>query len=115
VIFGQRPVPARRAERALLELHAVIDNFLGRAQEPQISHQDEQRSRLIVPAGIGYVRSCLCDSRVSLGGRLWTALELILLWLNPCLFSDLLWPGDRMLYWCAAGHVIRAYFGRTRP
>jgi predicted ATP-grasp superfamily ATP-dependent carboligase len=91
----------------------LVDGFLGRSPEPAPSYRDGVRCRLIVPAEVGYVQSRLRDPDVGLGARLWTLLEFFLLCFNPRIRSDLHFPGDRMLYWRAAGEFVRGFFRRT--
>ena len=84
----------------------LVDGFLGRPAEPVPAYPDGLRCRLMVPAEIGYVLSRLRDPEVSLPARLWTATEFLLLSLDPRIRSDLLWPGDRGLYWRAAAEFL---------
>jgi predicted ATP-grasp superfamily ATP-dependent carboligase len=93
----------------------LVDAFLGRPPEPRVPYRDGLRCRLIVPAEVGYVQSRLRDPEVGLGARLWTVIEFFLLCFNPRIRSDLHFPGDRMLFWRAAGQFARSFFGRNRP
>ena len=91
----------------------LLDAFFGRPVEPEPSYRDGIRCRLVVPAEIGYVRSRLRDPEVGRRARLWTILEFFLLFLDPRIRADLLWPGDRLLYFRAIGQFLRSLFGRT--
>jgi hypothetical protein len=51
------------------------------------------------PMEVQYVWSVLKDNRVPLLSRLWSILEFFMLMLDPRVCSDLLFPGDRKLYW----------------
>jgi hypothetical protein len=93
----------------------LVDGFLGRPPEPEVSYHDEPRSRLIVPAETGYVQGpASAIPRSASASGCGPVIELLLLRFNPRIRSDLLWPGDRMLYSRAAAHFVRAFFGRTR-
>jgi hypothetical protein len=61
---------------------------------------------------VGYVLSRLRDPEVSIRARLWTAIEFFLLFLDPRIRADLLWPGDRLLYYRAIGRFLRSFFGK---
>lgn len=55
--------------------------------------------RHTVPGEVGYVLSRIRDRDVSFVSKLWTVIEFVLLFFNPFIRSDLLFPGDRKLYW----------------
>jgi predicted ATP-grasp superfamily ATP-dependent carboligase len=93
----------------------LIDAFLGRPPEPDVPYRDGLRCGLIVPAEVGYVQSRLRDPEVGLGARIWTVIEFFLLCFDPRIRSDLHFPGDRILFWRAAGQFARAFFGRNQP
>jgi hypothetical protein len=42
-------------------------------------------------------------------------IEFFLLCFDPRIRSDLHFPGDRILFWRAAGQFARAFFGRNQP
>jgi len=90
----------------------LLDAFFGRPAEPEPSYRDGTRCRLVVPMEVGYVLSRLRDPEVSIRARLWTAIEFFLLFLDPRIRADLLWPGDRLLYYRAIGRFLRSFFGK---
>jgi predicted ATP-grasp superfamily ATP-dependent carboligase len=90
----------------------LLDAFFGRPAEPEPPYRDGLRCRLVIPAEVGYVRSRLRDPEVSIRARLWTALEFFLLFLDPRIRADLLWPGDRLLYFRAIGRFVGSLFRR---
>ena len=65
------------------------------------------RARYTVPADIGYVMSRCRDQQVPLQKKIWALIEFVLLALNPAVRSDLLFPGDRGLYWRAWREFLR--------
>jgi hypothetical protein len=77
----------------------LMDGFFGRPVSPVLAFPSSVHSRMTVPNEIEYVWSRLKDKSLPLVSRLWSVLELFLLGVNPRVKSDLLFPGDRGLYW----------------
>jgi predicted ATP-grasp superfamily ATP-dependent carboligase len=77
----------------------LVDAMLDRSVPPVRSFPLGVRCRFTVPKEIQYVWSRLRDPRLSVTSKLWTVIEFVLLSLNPRVRSDLLFPGDRGLYW----------------
>jgi hypothetical protein len=66
------------------------------------------RCRYTVPREIQYVWSRLRDRRLSARSKLWSLMEFVLLSLHPGVRSDLLFPGDRHLYWRRIARFARS-------
>jgi predicted ATP-grasp superfamily ATP-dependent carboligase len=70
------------------------------------------RCRHTIPGEVQYVWSMLKAGHLPYRQRGWAALEFLLLSLNPTVYADLLFPGDRQLYWKNmaqyGGEVFRA-------
>ena len=62
----------------------------------RLTREIEVRNAL--PADFGYVLSRLKDPAVTLSQKSYTLFEFFLLFLHPTIKSDLLYPGDRWLY-----------------
>jgi predicted ATP-grasp superfamily ATP-dependent carboligase len=77
----------------------LVDAMLDRAVARVRSFPLGVRCRFTVPKELQYVWSRLRDRRLSVRSKLWTVLEFVLLSLDPRVRSDLLFPGDRGLYW----------------
>lgn len=78
----------------------LLDAFHGHPQ-PLPSYRPGVRCRNTFPEEVQYVWSRLKDHRLGLGARAWSALEFVLLGLDPRLHNDLLYPGDRRLWFIA--------------
>jgi predicted ATP-grasp superfamily ATP-dependent carboligase len=66
--------------------------------EAQTSYRTDVSSRWTFPREVEYVHSCIKDSSLPVTRRIWPLAEFFLLGLNPRIRSDLLYPGDRLLY-----------------
>jgi biotin carboxylase len=75
-----------------------LDHFMGHQTTPPVQQQGVV-CRHTVPGELGYVLSRIRDQSVSLSSKLWAAIEFVILFFNPFFRSDLLFPGDRKLYW----------------
>lgn len=75
----------------------LLDAFFGHPEECG-TYDPRVACRLTFPREVEYVISCMRDPSLSLNRRLWPALEFLLLGMDPRIRSDLLYPGDRMLY-----------------
>jgi hypothetical protein len=76
-----------------------VANFLGQKCGQALVQPVGVTSRHTVPGEIGYLMSRLRDPKVQVASKLWAICEFFLLFLNPRIHSDLLFPGDRHLYW----------------
>lgn len=77
----------------------LLDAFHGRLPTPVEKFPRGMRCRHTFPKEIEYVWSRLKDSRLPLSSRLWSVIEFFQLTLDPRVYSDLFFPGDRKLYW----------------
>lgn len=86
----------------------LVDAFFGHAREgaPALIGT---KCRLTFPKEVEYVWSCLKDPQMSPFNKLWIALEFFLLGANPRVRSDMLYPGDRRLYFSMAVRAIRDF------
>ncbi len=76
----------------------LVDAFFDRISEPAPSYRQGLRCRHTFPSEVTHVMSRLKDRELPLGAKAWSVLEFFLLGLKPAIYSDLLFPGDRMLY-----------------
>jgi hypothetical protein len=98
-----------------LALHAgvdfprlLLDAFLGRPSPPVTGYAVGLRCRWTFPKEAQYVWSRLRDPALPWRARLWPALEFGLLALDPRTRSDLLFPGDRALFWRSLARFVRS-------
>lgn len=77
----------------------LVDAFLGRPQENMIKFKQNVRCRLTFPNEIQHVWSKLKDKHLLRRTRFLSIIEFFLLSLNPKIYSDMLFAGDRHLYW----------------
>jgi len=87
----------------------LLDAHFGRDERADFEYRTGIRARLTVPFEVTYVQSCLSDSGLPIARRVWTIVEFFLLFLDPRLHSDLLYPGDRKLYWIQWGRSLRRW------
>ena len=97
-----------------LALHAgvdfprlLLDEFHGSRTSPSDRFPLGLQCRFTVPFEIGYVLSRWRDPELSLLAKLFTGAGWIARFLDPRIRSDLLFPGDRRLYWLQWGHFLR--------
>jgi hypothetical protein len=76
----------------------LVDAMLGRPRALVPCAPLGVRCRYTVPKELQYVWSRLRDPELSLASKLWTIAEFVCLGLDPRVRSDLLFPGDRKLY-----------------
>jgi predicted ATP-grasp superfamily ATP-dependent carboligase len=77
----------------------LLDSFNGHTPTPPRSFVRGLRCRHTFPMEAQYVWSRLKDRTLRLSNRTWTICEFFALMLDPRVYSDLLFPGDRKLYW----------------
>jgi hypothetical protein len=87
----------------------LADAFFDRPDSP-VTDYSLIRCRLTFPTEVEYVWSCLKDSSLPWPRRWWPILEFALLGLDPTVYSDLSYRGDRMLYWRMMFRSIRRFF-----
>ena len=85
----------------------LVDAFFGRMTPQAPRYPQGVRCRHTFPGEVQYVWSRVNGRGVSLLGRAWSLLEFLLLGLNPRIRSDLLFPGDRKLYWLGFRQYVR--------
>ncbi len=78
-----------------------IDRLLGHPTTTGFHRGATISCRHTVPGEIGYVLSRIRDPEFSPLEKLWSAIEVFLLFLDPRVKSDLNFPGDRKLYYMA--------------
>ena len=76
-----------------------VDAFLGHPQDETPTQKLGVRCRHTLPSDIGHLSSKLRDQEVGLGEKAATVARFGLDFLDPRLHSDLMFPGDRKLYW----------------
>jgi hypothetical protein len=87
----------------------LVDAFNER--RPHLRHGDFPRGlkcRLTFPKECEYVWSRLKDTRLPVASRLWSIGEFMQLSLDPRIYSDLLFPGDRKLFWESLKRFVRS-------
>jgi predicted ATP-grasp superfamily ATP-dependent carboligase len=75
----------------------LLDAFFDRPEACD-SFRPGVSSRWTFPREVEYVRSCMKDASLPAWRRIWPVAEFFLLGLDPRVRSDLLYPGDRVLY-----------------
>jgi hypothetical protein len=75
----------------------LVDAIFGHFNPPVTDYPLIQ-CRLTFPREVEYVWDCFKDPSLAFSQKLWAFLEFWLLGLNPKIFSDLNFPGDRTLY-----------------
>ena len=75
-----------------------VDRFLGRS-ESNPSPRSNVTCRHTVPGEVGYVVSKIKDNNVGILAKIAAVIGFFARFLNPAEHSDLLFPGDRKLYW----------------
>ncbi|MGE5492734.1 MAG: ATP-grasp domain-containing protein [Actinomycetota bacterium] len=75
----------------------LADAILGRPNPPVLDYAPI-KCRLTFPREVEYVYSCLKDKSLPWSRRLGTVAEFASLGLDPRIYSDLSFPGDRLLY-----------------
>jgi len=88
--------------------HLLADAFFNHTNSP-VTDYSLVRCRLTFPTEVEYVWSCLKDSSLSWPRRLWPVVEFAFLGLDPTVYSDLSYRGDRMLYWRMMIRSIRRF------
>lgn len=84
-----------------------IDNFLGEETGPPLKQRLGVRCRHTVPGDAGYLTSLLRDGKVSRSKKAWATSRFFLDFLDPFTHSDLLFPGDRKLYWWQSWRFLK--------
>jgi hypothetical protein len=85
-----------------------IDRFLMGAEEPVPEQRLGVVCRHTVPGEVGYVLSKLKDHRVSRLAKIGAVVGFCARFFNPFQRCDLLFPGDRKLYWLQWWQYLRA-------
>lgn len=92
-----------------------LDSFFRPDPPPYTTTRRPLRCRFTFPADAGYMLSRARDRRVSIVSRVWAVVQFFFLFLDPTLKSDMLFPGDRMLYPRFVGRFVTGLVRRTRP
>jgi hypothetical protein len=77
----------------------LVDAFHGRPPLEVVKAREEAACRYTFPRELMYVWSRWKDAQVSWPSKFSSILEFFLLGLDPRIYSDLWFAGDRMLYW----------------
>jgi predicted ATP-grasp superfamily ATP-dependent carboligase len=77
----------------------LLDAFFDGPIDPVVSPARQVRCRCTFPMEVQYVWSRLKDRSLNPLARVWSVVEFMLLSCDPRVRSDLLFPGDRGLYW----------------
>ena len=75
-----------------------MDAHFGKISTKIPSQQVDIRCRLVVPSDTGYLLSKFRDSSIRQSEKIISTLRFMLDFLNPLMRSDLLYPGDRKIY-----------------
>jgi len=86
----------------------LLDAFFDRPNAPVIEFPAGVRCRQTFPREVQYVWSVCKDKDVELGRKLGAILEFCWLGVNPRVYSDLSFPGDRGLAWRSLWEFARA-------
>ncbi|GJL54358.1 MAG: hypothetical protein NPIRA02_14900 [Nitrospirales bacterium] len=86
----------------------LVDAIFGHV-EPPVTDYPLIQCRLTFPREVEYVFSCLKDPSFSIVKKLSICLEFGMLGINPKMFSDLNFPGDRALYIKMMVHSLRRF------
>lgn len=76
-----------------------LDAFFGFSPEPILSPPKYVTARHAFPSDFGHAVGKVRDSNVPVGEKISCFFGFFLLFLNPVIKADLLYPGDRKLYW----------------
>lgn len=90
----------------------LADALLGRPNPP-VTEYAAIKCRLTFPGEVEYVYSCLKDRSLPWVRRLGPVLEFAALGLDPRVYSDLSFPGDRLLYGRMMIQSIRRFMSRS--
>ena len=77
----------------------LVDAFFGHRPNRFPKPVSGVKCRHTVPGELQYVWSRIKSRNLPLRSKLWSALEFVFLSFSPTVHSDLLFPGDRQLYW----------------
>jgi biotin carboxylase len=77
----------------------LLDSFHGHPTESVTEYRTGVRCRHTFPGEVQYVWSRLRARELSRAARAWSVLEFVLMSLDPRVHGDLLFPGDRKLFW----------------
>lgn len=91
----------------------LLDAWRGQPASPQAAY--EQATCVHLPLEVQHVWSKLKSTHLSMGDKLGSLLQLCWLALNPAIKKDLLFPGDRMLFWRSIGDFARPLLHRRAP
>jgi hypothetical protein len=86
----------------------LVDAVLGHAGQPVMDY-DAVRCRHTFPREVEYVLSCVRDPGLPMRRRTWSILEFFLLGLDPRVFSDGNFQGDRMIYMHMLGRTFSKF------
>ena len=87
----------------------LLDAFHGHLPAPVREFPRGVRCRHTFPKEVEYVWSRLKDRSLPLSSQIWSGVEFFLLCLDPRVYSDLLFPGDRKLYWEAFKRFLKSF------
>jgi hypothetical protein len=90
----------------------LLDAFFGHPRCVR-AYDRSVACRLTFPREVEYVLSCVRDRQLSVRNRLWPIAEFFLLGIRPGVYSDLWFPGDRLLYFSALWQTVRKFSKRT--
>ncbi len=98
-----------------LALHAgvdfpriLVDSMHGHVDPVEPEFATDLRCRDTFPTEARHVGSLLRDDSIAIASKAWSVLRFIGLTLNSRVRADLLYPGDRGLYWRAAARYLRS-------
>ncbi len=89
----------------------LVDAMHGHVEPRQHAFPVGVRCRDTFPTEAHHVGSRLRDTSIPTRSKVWSVVRFVGLTLNPRVHADLLYPGDRRLYWKALGRYARAVLG----
>jgi hypothetical protein len=85
----------------------LLDVFHGQDPPPPRIPKRDVKCRYTFPSDLMFVRSRWKDPAIPWYGKIWSAIEFVLLGLNPRVGSDLWFPRDTRLYWTELARFVK--------
>ena len=86
----------------------LVDAYFGHPRDSTPARLGT-KCRLTFPNEVEYVWSCLKDRGLPAFTKVWVVAEFFLLGMDPRVKSDMLYDGDRSLYWSMFVRAIRRF------
>jgi hypothetical protein len=92
----------------------LADAFFGQVPDQIVEGRQGVVCRNTIPFEIGYLVSLWRDPSVSRRRKIYSLIEAVLLTLDPRVYNDMLYPGDRMLFVHRLREILPVRGGRSR-